>query len=441
MKQLFNKIQTAGLKYFDRNSSSPDDGYQVYSNYVFLELHRNEYYLDFYIVPSKDGNCILLGYIPELSLIDNLRKDKIRLLKLMLHSKLFAKVLKDSLTHKSNNLFNFTAINDFTEDNRTDKRWCVKYSSSIPYNQNIFNEELPESQFIAQILGELCFVADDYYGVYNAYNLDATNKEWIRSPKITAISKYAYKLHKENWCTFGSSLNDFEPKLKELLLKEGYILLTPTGIAYPFDIPVEKKDIGNSNLIVRADLFFPHLNKENFAYFINLEKENDKWKASINIHPELIRIVDTMLNNVDTKNNKIPALSYKYLPISSHIWVNSIEKPRYNNIKDYIDIVLKSDETIADEPFNDNEYKNIIKKGNSLIYASPLSIDFTNRPWHIPTAISDLIFYGIVISYEIYNIATNYQMVENAIKNRKSKQWTELSLNILKIVGKISRFS
>ena len=78
MKQLFSKVPTYGLTYFDRNSATPDDGYTIRSNYVLVELHRGDWFLNYYIVPSKEGTCILLGYIPELSLVEQLKNNKIK---------------------------------------------------------------------------------------------------------------------------------------------------------------------------------------------------------------------------------------------------------------------------------------------------------------------------------------------------------------------------
>lgn len=442
MKQLFSKVPTYGLTYFDRNSATPDDGYTIRSNYVLVELHRGDWFLNYYIVPSKEGTCILLGYIPELSLVEQLKNNKIKLLKLMQHSSLFAKVLKDSLAHKSHNLFNFTTVKDFVEGGGSAHCWCVKYTSDIAYNQNIFNETLPESHLIGQILSDICMLADDFYGVYNTYNLDPRNKEWLQTSKMAAISNYAYKIHEDKMCSFGNALNtdDLPIKVKDLLMKEGYILLTSTGIAYPFDVEVRSEDIGNSTLLIRADLFFPNLKKDQFAYFIHLELKDGKWQASIDLQ-WLAELVDKALNHVDTRKTKMTALSYKYFPVSSHIWVNSIATPRYKKFKEYIDEVLKTDKQIIDRPFNDNGYKNFVKKGTRIICVSPLSINFTNRPWNIPSAVSDLIFYGIIINYEVYNIVKNEAALEKEAKQRKSQQWLELSGNILKIVSKISRFS
>lgn len=92
-----------------------------------------------------------------------------------------------------------------------------------------------------------------------------------------------------------------------------------------------------------------------------MELKDGKWQASIDLQ-WLAELVDKALNHVDTRKTKMTALAYKYFPVSSHIWVNSIATPRYKKFKEYIDEVLKTDKQIIDRPFNDNGYKNFVKK-------------------------------------------------------------------------------
>ena len=95
MNNFFSNSPQQGLTRFDNVSR---DGYLVAKNYILIELYRDPYILDFYIIPSKDKRCIILCHLPELEMIDKVKDDKPRMLKLMSYSKLFTKILKNSLT-------------------------------------------------------------------------------------------------------------------------------------------------------------------------------------------------------------------------------------------------------------------------------------------------------------------------------------------------------
>lgn len=439
MNCFFSKTPTSGLSSFEDGSK---DGYIIAKNYILIELFRDSYILDFYIVPSKDKTCVILCHIPELEIIDSMKTDQFRMLKLMEESKLFAKIIRNSLDASKSNDFKFVKIPDFVNPDSETKNWCVSYSTLIPYNKVIFDATTEESKFIGQILTDFCYVVDDFYGVYDKYRLNPYNKSWIINSRVRKLSKIAYKVHKAEWCTFGCSLRDdtLREPVKELILKEGYIVLTNTGIGYPFDIPIPRTDINDSLLIVRADLFFPALLEDNFVYFIHLKSRGENmWDAYINIDKDIIFAADHWLNFIDTKPNKIPAFAYKYLPYSAHIWVNSNLRFRNTRFMDHIDCVLESDKKILELPFKDEYFQKIIKSENSLKFMNPINIFFSDKPWKNLEPLAELIFYGLVVSWEVQNIVDNIETIKSDIKQRNKQQWVELLINTAKIFGKMNR--
>ena len=440
MNNFFANSPQQGLTRFDNVSR---DGYLVAKNYILIELYRDPYILDFYIIPSKDKRCIILCHLPELEMIDKVKDDKPRMLKLMSYSKLFTKILKNSLTSSNENDFRFVKIRDFTDQTSDKLKWCILCPTQIPYNKIIFDESTKENKFIEQILGDICYVVNDFDEVNNKYNLDPQNKSWIANSRVRKLAKIAYEVHNEGWCTFGCSLRDniLNDKVKELILKEGYILLTDTGIGYPFDIPVPKSDINDSILIVRADLFFPNLKKEDFVYFIHLKPKGDNlWEASININKNIVEAIDTCLNFIDTKNGKIPAFAYQYLPYSAHIWINSNPNTRNKPFEKCVECIIESDKKILERPFSDEKYKAIVKSGHSLKLKNKVNIFLSDKPWKNLEPLSELLFYGMVVSKEAHNIANNSERIKAEAKQRHREQWVELFVNGIKIYARAKRF-
>lgn len=440
MNRFFSKTPTSGLSSFENSSK---DGYIIAKNYILIELFRDSTFLDFYIVPSKDKTCVILCHIPELEIIDSVKTDQFRMLKLMGESKLFAKILKNSLDVSKSNDFKFVKIPDFVNPDCKTKNWCVSYTTPIPYNKVIFDASTDEYKFFCQSLSDICYVADDFYGVYYKYSLDPHNKSWIINSRVRKISKIAYKVHEAGWCTFGCSLRDdiLNDTVKELILKEGYIVMTNSGMCYPFDIPIPQTDINDSVLIVRADLFFPDLLKDDFVYFIHLKpKGENMWEAYIELNNEIILAVDHCLNNIDTKPTKFPAYAYKYLPYSAHIWVNSNFVYQNSRFMDHVDFEFESDKKFLERPFKDEYFKNIVKSENSLKFLAPINIIFSDRPWKNLEPLAELIFYGLIVSWEVQNLVDNIETIKSDMKQRNKQLWFRIIINFAKILCTMQRF-
>ena len=439
MNSFFSKTPTPGLTYFDSTSK---DGYLVARNYIVIELVRDSYILDFYVVPSKDRTCIVLCHLPELAIIDSIRNDKVMLLRTMGYSKLFARILRNSLKASLDNDFTFVKMRDFVNPDTAEMKWCLSFNTPVPYNKVIFEESTDAGKFIGQILSDCCYAADDFYGVYNKLILDPRNKPWIANSRARKISSLACQLIDNDWGSFGCSLGDntLNDKVKDLLAKEGYILLTDSGTGYPFDVPVPDSDVNESLLLVRSDLFFPGLKKKDYIFFIHLKpKGMNLWEAYVNIDKNVIAAADNMLNSVDTRKKRISPFSYRYLPYSAHIWFNSNPQLRGSRFEDNIECYLESDKKLAKQPFNDDKYRQIVKSGSSLRLKEPVAVSFSGRPWENLEPLAELIYYGLIVTGEIYNIVENSDAVMAELKKRNKERWSQLFMDTVKIYARINR--
>lgn len=106
---------------------------------------------------------------------------------------------------------------------------------------------------------------------------------------------------------------------------------------------------------------------------------------------------------------------------------------------DHIDCVLESDKKILELPFKDEYFQKIIKFENSLKFMTPINIFFSDKPWKNLEPLAELIFYGLVVSWEVQNIVDSIETIKSDIKQRNKQQWFELLINTAKIFGKMNR--
>ena len=430
MRKIYNATPTEGLCPINRNDPKyPNDGYIASKRFVMIELDRGEY-LDFYLKPLGEG-CLIIAHVDELELIDSLKEDKVELLKMMSSSDAMSEFIKNSIS-SSNTGVRLYKLPDFTEESSSEHVFCVGKHLNIKLTPKIFEDNSHEEKVVGNAIEELINIALEYYKFYDVYSADPRNQPWIRKSPLKSMRAMTKKMWDDNFIpSFVVQTDKLPSELNKYLAKNGYVLLTEIGAAYKLNYPVYKEELGQDvNFIIEEKMFYDEISGKHHAFWVTLSPQgSNRWEISIEmegISKELYKFFD----NFDLKESMIPNIFYENMPHLCAMWFYSNEKNKDKSIEDYLEI--KDDKRSRSNSHRTSSKYRI--EDNKLVRKDTVSFNFLSKEWGNIESLVEIIYQGIWLSYEIY-------IAEPTAKKYMKGRWLKIGTDLLKVVGKLSRYS
>jgi len=429
MRKVYNFTPTEGLHPFEpRDPKFPNDGYIASRKFIMIELDRGEY-LDFYLRPASKG-CYIFAYLDELSLIEDMRDDKVEMLKLMSSSEVMSSFVKDTFSGKAKGVRLFKFL-DFTEEASKEQVFCLGLHLDMSLTPAIFKIGSKEEDIVSGAINRLIEVAVEYYKFYDKYITVPKNLPWIRKSPLRRLGSMMKNMYDhQNHPPFVVQIDKFPPILQSHLGDEGCLFLTETGIAYKINTSVPGKELGaGGGFVIGEKTFYDDNAGKNYAFWVNVTPCGSRWEISVDMD-DFKEQLWPVFDSYYLKGKKLPVIFYNVIPSLVTMWFDSHGGAKGKALEDCLD----GDISILVPIFKPSLVSKYKMDNGRLVLKTPIHIDFKAKDWGNLVPVTEIVYQGVLIMDEIFHF-------ESRAKKIMRGRWLNIGTDLLKVVSKILRFT
>lgn len=321
MKSLGNCTKTEGLQQLD--PKDPTVKFLVTKKYIMFEFDRGDFYENYYVRPYGSDKYAIYAHIPELRILANLKDDKIGMLKFLGRSEEISTIIKNSISpEKNQNSPIYVNIEDFTEEECSEKVWCFRYIVQRPLDESILVDRSDSNIALEFALNDMVRMINVFFNVYNEHQKDITSYSWVTKNIIRKLKETIDVCKDHSWFPrFIQPLSGINPEeVREFLKNEKFLLSTDLRSYYFKEDLLEEDTKRDAILFVMPEIFAPSLAGLDIVFVMYLKLENSRWIPRLDLG-EYFEFISILLNRVNTKSGrKMTKAAYDLMPTGSKIW-------------------------------------------------------------------------------------------------------------------------
>lgn len=245
-----------------------------------------------YIRQCSNIGYIVYAHIPELSILEELGNNKLKLLKFLSQDKLLTMVYKNSVSpQKETGIPAFEKITNTFDETPKKESWVIRECMTGIFSIDTLKWAGHENEMFIGCVNEIIHIYNAFLRVTNMLARDYSCEKWVLKDGPKDGAQTIEQCKKSNlFPDFIQHLNtDNTDSVVINLFKEKGIVVFSDKWVYTYGDQIYPEDYKkNLKMWVKAEIFSPKLKGENYLYEIDLELFNENgnlWKPRIKLGP------------------------------------------------------------------------------------------------------------------------------------------------------------
>lgn len=407
MERFFSDQPYKGKHFTAISPDMPSIRIKPINGIYFCQYDQGDYFLKVYIRQVSKTCYILYAHMPQLEYLNELGKNKLKLIKFLGMDKVLALVYKNSVSpQKESGLPAFEFIDDFCTSEKGRKVWVLRECLQGTFSTDVIMYKSKENEIYTAALNEMISICDVFDQVHENMLKDFRCDDWVMKcgPKKAKVSIDNYQKN-DIGPEFLLNMKDSPEAQKDervIQLKQNGMVLFSKNEIYTYRDKIKKKDYDEPmTLWIKADVFTPALKDSGILYQVFLiptGQQHGTWHIGINLG-SIKELGSFFFNDIDSKASaEIKKTAYEHMKKSAKIWFYSNDENRDIPLSDY---VYNKTRKIS---YNCNEGSDmVVTEDNFLTYRYRYTFYNINaiELWNKMHLVSRLLDDGLQISNEI----------------------------------------